>query len=182
MLPENAEFPRRLISMRGGLMLSTRQPDHLQVRAMTTDFVLAVIHHVLVFSIVAVLALQIALMRPGLGSEQVLRLSGYDMAYGTLAALVLIVGFVRVYFGAKGAAYYLGNHYFWGKISAFVIVGLISIGPTLRIRDWVRQTRKDPAFVPPQNDVMSMRRLMHAEGVFLFLVIVFAAAMARFAT
>ncbi len=149
---------------------------------MTTDFLLAILHHVLVFSLAGILAIEIALMRPGIGAPEVRRLGGYDIAYGVVAGLVLIVGFVRVYFGAKGPDYYWANHYFWAKISAFIILGLISIAPTMRIIDWRRQTRKDPAFVPPDNDVMSMRRLMHAEGVFLVLVIIFAAAMARFAT
>jgi putative membrane protein len=149
---------------------------------MTTDFVLAVLHHVLVFALAGILAVEIALMRPGIGAAEVRRLGGYDIAYGVVAGLIIVVGFSRVFFGAKGPDYYFANHYFWAKISAFVILGLISIAPTLRIIDWRRQTSRNPEFIPPANDVMSMRRLMHAEGVFLFLVIVFAAAMARFAT
>lgn len=149
---------------------------------MVADFVLALLHHVLVFSLVGILAVEIALMRPGIGAAEVRRLGGYDIAYGIVAGLVLLAGFARVFWGAKGADYYLGNHYFWAKISAFVIVALISIGPTLRIVDWRRQVRRDPAFVPADNEVRIMRRLMHAEGFFLVLVIAFAAAMARFST
>jgi putative membrane protein len=149
---------------------------------MAADYILAVLHHALVFSIVAILAIEIALMRPGIGAEQIKRLGGYDIAYGVTAGLILIVGFVRVFYGAKGSEYYFGNHYFWAKISAFIIVGLISIAPTMRIRDWGRQARRDPAFVAPDNEVAIMRRLMHAEGLFLLLLIMFAVAMARFAT
>jgi putative membrane protein len=149
---------------------------------MATDFILAVLHHVLVFSLAGILAVEIALMRPGIGAADVRRLGGYDIAYGVVAGLVLIVGFSRVFWGVKGSDYYFGNHYFWAKISAFIILGLISIGPTLRIIDWRRQLRRDSAFVPADNEVRIMRRLMHAEGFFLVLVIVFAAAMGRFAT
>ena len=149
---------------------------------MAADYILAVLHHALVFSIVAILAIEIALMRPGIGAEQIKRLGGYDIAYGVTAGLILIVGFVRVFYGAKGSEYYFGNHYFWAKISAFIIVGLISIAPTMRIRDWGRQARRDPAFVAPDDEVAIMRRLMHAEGLFLLLLIMFAVAMARFAT
>jgi putative membrane protein len=149
---------------------------------MTTDFILAILHHALVFSIVAILAVEIALLRPGIGAEQLRRLGGYDVAYGVAAGLILIVGFARVFFGAKGSEYYFANHYFWAKIAAFVIVGLISIAPTMRIIDWRRKARNDPAFVLPADEVTAMRRLMHAEGLFLLLVIIFAAAMARFAT
>jgi putative membrane protein len=149
---------------------------------MATDYVLALLHHLLVFSLVGILAVEIALMRPGIGADQVRRLGGYDVAYGVVAGLVLIFGFARVFWGAKGSDYYFGNHYFWAKISAFIILGLISIGPTLRIIDWRRQLRRDPAFAPADNEVRIMRRFMHAEGAFLILVIAFAAAMARFAT
>jgi putative membrane protein len=163
-------------------MLSTGDAATDRGSAMAADYILAVLHHLLVFSLAGILAVEIALMRPGIGAEQVRRLGAYDIAYGVVAGLILIVGFARVFWGAKGSDYYFGNHYFWAKISAFVILGLISIGPTLRILDWRRQLRRDAAFLPPDNEVRIMRRLMHAEGAFLILVIAFAAAMARFAT
>lgn len=149
---------------------------------MATDFILAILHHALVFAIVAILAVEIALMRPGIGAEQLRRLGGYDIAYGIAAGLILIVGFARVFLGAKGSEYYFSNHYFWAKITAFVIVGLFSIVPTMRIIEWRRKARSDPSYAPPDHDVARLRRLMHAEGFLLLLVIVFAAAMARFAT
>jgi putative membrane protein len=149
---------------------------------MAIDLLLAILHHLLVFSLVAILAVELVLMRPGLGGKQLARLGAYDAAYGAVAGLVLVVGFLRVFFGLKGADYYFHNHFFWGKIGSFIIVGLLSIVPTIRILQWRRESRANPAFAPPEGDVLRMRRYMHGEGLFIVLIIVFAAAMARYAT
>lgn len=149
---------------------------------MALDLILAILHHLLVFSLVAVLAVELLLMRPGITGPQLARLGGYDAVYGILAGLILIVGFLRVFFGLKGPDYYFHNHFFWGKIGAFVVVGLLSIVPTIRILQWRRESRANPAYIPPEGDVLRMRRYMHGEGLFIVIIIICAAAMARYAT
>jgi len=149
---------------------------------MALDLILAILHHLLVFSLVAILAVELVLTRPGITGPQLARLGGYDAAYGIVAGLILIVGFLRVFFGLKGSEYYFHNHFFWAKIAAFIIIGLLSIVPTLRILQWRRESRANPAFIPPEGDVLRLRRYMHGEGLFVVLVIIFAAAMARYAT
>lgn len=144
-----------------------------------TDLLLAIIHHLLVFSLVAILAVELILVQKGIGAATINRVSRIDLAYGIIAGLVLIVGFLRVFFGLKGADYYFGNGFFWAKIAAFAAVGLLSIPPTLRILSWRRAAAGNPAFSPPDSEVGAVRRFMHLEGVPLVLIPIFAAAMAR---
>ena len=59
---------------------------------MTTDAWLAIIHHLAVFGIAAVLAAEWALVRPGLSAAEIRRLVRIDSAYGALAAVVLSAG------------------------------------------------------------------------------------------
>ena len=54
-----------------------------------------------------------------------------DAWYGVIAALILIVGFSRAIFAAKGWAYYAHNAFFWAKIGTFKVIALISVPPTL---------------------------------------------------
>ena len=139
------------------------------------DLVLAILHHFLVFSLVAMLSAELALMRPGLKTDALPRLGRLDAAYGGIAVGVIVVGVCRVIFGLKGWEYYVANHAFWGKMIAFVIVGLLSIRPTMRILAW----RRSGMAVVPDSEVLAVRSWIKGEFLFLALVLVFAAAMAR---
>ncbi|WEF31391.1 DUF2214 family protein [Pseudoduganella chitinolytica] len=145
-----------------------------------TDLILAIAHHLAVFGIAAVLAGELALMRPAAMSPHTVRLLGrFDAAYGVLAIAVLAIGFGRVWFGAKGPDFYLPNHVFWTKVAAFAVVGLLSIKPTLRILAWQKALKADAAFVPPADEIAALRRRMLAEIHVFALIPILAAMMAR---
>lgn len=139
------------------------------------DLLLAVLHHLLVFSLAGLLAAELVLVRPGLGGAGLNLLGRIDGAYGGLAMAVIVVGVLRVLFGIKGWEYYVSNHAFWGKMAAFVIVGLLSIRPTMRILAW----RRSGAQTVPDSEILAVRSWVRGEIFFLAVVIFFAAAMAR---
>jgi putative membrane protein len=144
------------------------------------DFFLASVHHLIVFGIASVLAAELALMRPAAMSPHTVRLLGrFDAAYGLLALAILFAGFARVWHGAKGADFYMDNPVFWAKIAAFGVVGILSIRPTLRIAAWQKLLRADAAFVPPLEEIDTLRRILLAEIHVFALIPVLAAAMAR---
>ena len=139
------------------------------------DLILAILHHFLVFSLAGLLAAELVLVRPGLGGASLGLLGRIDAAYGGIAGAVIVVGICRVIFGMKGWEYYIANHAFWGKMAAFVIVGLLSIRPTRRILAW----RRSGAETVPDGEVTALRGWLKGEAFFLAIVLVFAAAMAR---
>ncbi len=146
---------------------------------MLTDLLLAIVHHLLVFILFAILAVELVWMKRELTREGLPRLARLDMIFGIVAGLVLVAGFARVFFGAKGYEYYFSSHSFWTKIAAFVAIGLLSIYPTLKIIAWSRRAKKDPAFVPPAAEIKRARLFMHIEATIFLLIPIFAAAMAR---
>jgi putative membrane protein len=97
-----------------------------------------------------------------------------DLWYGILAGLIVIVGFSRAVFAAKGWTYYQHNAFFWAKIATFVVVGLLSVPPTLRFIGW-RRAGVDPS----DSAVAGVRRYLWGEVALFALLPVFAAAMAR---
>jgi putative membrane protein len=145
----------------------------------TGDLVLAILHHVLVFALAGVIAFEVGVVRPGLAAADLRRLGKVDMWYGILAGLILVVGFSRAVFAAKGWAYYSVNHFFWAKIGAFAVVGLLSIQPTVAYIRWRAAQKDDPAFLPNARQIATVRRFLWAEVFFFALIPVFAAAMAR---
>ncbi|HXW71972.1 MAG TPA: DUF2214 family protein [Methylocella sp.] len=65
------------------------------------DLVLAILHHFFVFALFGVLFLEFVVARRGMDAAA--RVVPIDAWYGVLAALIVIVGFSRAIFAAKGA-------------------------------------------------------------------------------
>jgi putative membrane protein len=138
------------------------------------DLVLAVLHHLLIFGIFGILFAELMMVRPGMDAATVRRVAAIDLAYGALAGLILIVGFARAGMAAKGWAYYSHNAFFWAKVGTFLLVGLISVPPTLGYIRW-----RKAGGAPGDAEVARARRLIHVEVALFMLLPIFAAAMAR---
>lgn len=145
----------------------------------TTDLVLAIIHHLLVFSLAGIIGAEFVLIRSDLPAATLKRLAGIDRHYGIIATLIIIVGIGRVFYGLKGWEFYVYNWMFWAKMAAFAIVGLLSIIPTIRFISWNRQAAASPGFRVPAAELASARSYVRAEAFIFLLIPVFAAAMAR---
>ncbi|UYN98794.1 MAG: DUF2214 family protein [Devosia sp.] len=146
---------------------------------MDWDLILASAHHLAVFTLVAIYAAEFALLRPGLSGPRIGQLARIDAAYGAIAGAVIVIGVLRVIFGAVGWQYYLGNHAFWGKMILFAGVGLLTIPPTLAIRRWAAASRNSADYAPPAAELAANRRFLHLQALGLLLIPIFAAAMAR---
>ncbi|MFN4298062.1 MAG: DUF2214 family protein [Brevundimonas sp.] len=141
------------------------------------DLILAVLHHILVFGLVAMITAQRVLLR--VRPVPVERLARLDAGVGGAAMLVLIVGVGRVIWGGKGWMFYETNPFFWAKILVFGLIAAASIVPTLRFIAWRRALRLDPAFQPESADLARVRMALNVEILLLAPLLVFAAAMAR---
>jgi putative membrane protein len=140
---------------------------------------LAIIHHLLAFGLVIMLAMELAYLRGD--TVPVKRLTGLDAGYGGVAVLVLLVGAARVVWGEKGWEFYQTNPFFWAKIATFSAIGLISIAPTIAFIRWSRAFKADPVFRPQAAEVRRMAGLVRIEVLLLLPLAAFAAAMARWA-
>lgn len=143
------------------------------------DLVLAILHHLAVFSFVGILAAEYGLLRPGLTGSRLHVLGRVDAAYGMIAGLVILIGVLRVIFGSAGYWYYLTNWAFWAKMGAFLIVGMLSFPATRAIIVWRKQAMENPAFEPDLAAVTGARNMLYAQFAVLVLVPTFAAVMAR---
>jgi putative membrane protein len=145
----------------------------------TRDLSLAIAHHLLIFLLAGVLAFEIGVIRPNMKREDVLRVASVDNWYGIVAVAILVVGFSRAIYAAKGWAYYEANGFFWAKIAAIVAVALLSIIPTIQIIRWRRALTADAASLPTEPDIAGVRRFLWAEVAVFAFIPAFAAAMAR---
>jgi len=147
---------------------------------MQTDLLLAALHHLLVFGLVSMLVTESVLLRGPIDGAALKRLAGVDAGYGASAMLLLAVGLLRVFFGVKGYDFYLHNPWFHAKLGAFVLVGLLSIAPTLRFLRWRKALRADAAFLPPAAELARLSKFVRFQLMLVAAIFVLAAAMARF--
>ena len=88
---------------------------------------MAFLHHVAAFTLVAALAVEVALFKPPLSPGQAYRLLRTDMIFGISAGVLLVIGLLRVTYFEKGPAYYWHDVFFLIKFGAFLLAALISI-------------------------------------------------------
>lgn len=138
---------------------------------------LASLHHLLFLGLIVMMATQLALLR--VRPVPVVRLAKLDQGYGICAGLILIAGLARILHTEKGWAFYQSNPFFWGKMVAFALVALISIIPTVSYLGWRKQLSRDHTWQPRETDLKRTRSLVLAEMVLVGVVLVMAAAMAR---
>ena len=100
------------------------------------DLVLAIGHHLLIFGIFGVLFAEFWVLQPGMSNATASRLASIDGWYGGSAGAIVVIGFCRAIFAAKGWSYYSHNAFFWAKIGSFAAIGLLSVRPTLGFIRW----------------------------------------------
>jgi len=138
------------------------------------DFSLAVVHHLVVFSLLAIVVAELSLVRRGMDAATLATVARIDLAYGALAAIALAAGLVRAVYAAKGWYFYSNNGFFWAKIAIFVVIGLLSVPPTVKFIQW-----RKVQHVPHNAQVDALRKYLWAELALFSLLPLCAAGMAR---
>jgi putative membrane protein len=145
---------------------------------MATDLHLAIAHHLLIFILFGILVSELVMVRQSMTGDDIKRVAAIDLWYGIVALLIVVVGFSRAIFAAKGWAYYSVNSFFWAKIAVFVIIALLSIWPTVKYLNWRRDFRTAGS-EPDGASVSVVRRFLWLEMILFAFLPTFAAAMAR---
>ena len=145
---------------------------------MPTDALLAYLHFIAIIGTVSFLVVEAVLCRPGLGSELAHRLKRVDAAYATFAVLALVTGLLRLFWGAKGSAFYIPNPVFHAKMTVYVAVALLSILPTVRFIGWSKAALATGRG-PDDAAVHAVRRIIVAELVLVALLPLLATLMSR---
>ena len=146
---------------------------------MTQDAILQFLHISAILALVVFISSEAALCRPEwMNATIVERLVKVDRIYGIAAGVVLATGLVRIYFGTKGAGWYWGNWLLHLKLTLFVLVGLISILPTMRFIRWRQALRADGS-LPAPEDVRKARKLVMLQAHIIPVIPLAAAFLAR---
>jgi putative membrane protein len=140
---------------------------------------LAYAHYAAFMAVVVFLTAEGVLCRMDwLNAAGVRRLARLDVLYGLSALALLLTGLARTWWGMKGAGWYWSHPLLHLKLTLFVVVGLLSIQPTLRLLRW-RRVLEATGALPQEAEVRSVRRRLMVQAHLLALVPLAAVFLAR---
>lgn len=139
----------------------------------------AFLHHIAFVVIMLILSAEMLTLKQPLTLASARKIQIYDAVYGVSAIVILIIGSLRVMYFEKGADYYMHNAPFIAKMILFIIVGLISIYPTVTFLKWSKSLKQ--GIIPVVSDAQKrkIRLFIHVELTLLALMILCAAMMAK---
>lgn len=139
----------------------------------------AFLHHLAAFSLVAALVLEFVLIKDEFNIKTARKLQIADIVFGASAGVVLIVGFLRVFYFEKGASYYFHSLPFIAKLTLFTLIGLLSIYPTVEFLSWRKSLKAGRLPLVSDGKRRLIRSLIHWELIAVVLLILGATLMAR---
>jgi len=142
---------------------------------MTIEIFLRYLHFISIFAIVGCLVSEHLLLKKEMTRAEIGRLATIDAIYG-LAAITLLTAGLTLWLGAFGkpTEFYSRNWIFHTKITLFVVIGLLSIYPTVFfIKN--RKGNKEEVVAIPKSIFMMLR----FELLLLFIIPLLAGLMAR---
>lgn len=139
----------------------------------------AFLHHLCAFTLVSTLAIEFVLIRSELTLSSARRLQVTDLVLGIAAGALLVIGLLRVFFFEKGASYYFHSYAFLTKLSLFIVVGLLSIIPTMEFLSWRGALAAGQVPVIGAKKLRLVTAIIHGELAAVVIIVLCAAIMAR---
>jgi len=146
---------------------------------MWLDAILAYLHFIAIFLLFSFMVTEAMMTRGTLDAAAVRLLGRVDIWYLGAALAVLATGLLRMMFGAKGPEFYLSAWPIYTKVVLFVLVGAISVGPTIRFVRWRRMFERDAGWRVPDEERKGARRSLMIQLHIAALIPLVAVIMSR---
>ena len=136
-------------------------------------------HFLAFFALAAALVLELALIAESLSVETARRIQRADRVVGIAATLLLVFGFLRVFYFEKGSDYYFTNTFFQIKLGLFIVAALISLYPTIQFLRWNSELNQGIAPDLTTATVKRLKSTIHWELVLIGGILLCASLMAK---
>lgn len=146
---------------------------------MWNSAIVAYFHYLGFMLAFAALIVELFNLKPDITLEQAKKVAFADIVYGIAAVTVLGTGVLRLLYFGKGTAYYMHNPFFLAKMIVFIVVGLLSLYPTITFILWFKNLQKGEAPILEVSKINILSSMIKVE-LFGFTVLpLLAAIMAR---
>jgi len=144
----------------------------------STRWLLAALHLVALAVGFAAIWTRARALRGPLDDAAYRRVFAADGAWGFAALLWIVTGLFRAFGGyEKGAAYYLQNHLFWGKMTLLALVLLLELWPMVTLVRWRIAARRGQPI--DASAAPWLARISVAQATLVLGMVLAASAMAR---
>jgi len=132
------------------------------------------VHFICIFAIVSSIVAEHLLLKEKMTRQEIKRVAILDSVYGISAITLLAAGMSLWFWVGKPAEYYSQNWIFHLKIGLFVVVGLLSIYPTVF---FIKNRKGEPTEVVEIPKMIKM--MIRLELLILFIIPFLATMMAK---
>jgi putative membrane protein len=143
------------------------------------DIIIPYLHILSVMTLMGALITEHLVLKPGIGKPQIIQLAQIDLIYTLSVVVALATGLLRWFVYGKGNVFYLSNPVFHTKLTLFIILGLLSVFPTVRFIKWRKQVRSGDVPVITDKSVNKLLIYIRLELLIVALIPLLAVMTAR---
>ena len=139
----------------------------------------AYIHYLGIILCFGSLLFERIILKTNLSRRETIAMIIADSIYGIAGLAILITGILRVKYFGQGGLFYTSNPIFWIKVTLYILVGLLSLYPTITYILWAIPLSKNKLPNISEQLVKRFRLIITTELIGFAIIPFFATLMAR---
>ncbi len=140
---------------------------------------IAYIHYISIILCSGALLYERLSLKVDLNRSEAISMILADVIYGIAGIALLVSGILRVKYFGQGPDFYTQNPIFWVKVVLYVVVGLLSLYPTITYILWAIPISKNELPALNQSLVSRLKLMINIELIGFSVIPLFAALMTR---
>lgn len=137
------------------------------------DILVRYLHFIGIIFLSGTLAFEHLLLKSEVTNENFKKICKVDIFYGLSALVVLVTGLLLWFYVGKDSSFYVQNPFFHVKLTLFILMGLISIIPTMF---FIKHRNTEEEIIKIPKKIIMITRV---ELLFLVLIPLFAVFVAN---
>ena len=137
------------------------------------------LHYIGIMALMGSLISEHLILKPSIKKDQIKSLATIDLIYGLSAILVLTTGLLRWFVYGKGYDFYMSSPLFHIKLTLFIIIGILSIFPTIKFLKWRKQIKRGDEPVITEKGVKNLLMFIRIELLIITVIPLIAVLIAR---
>jgi len=139
----------------------------------------AYIHYLGIILCFGSLLFERIILKTNLSRRETIAMIIADSIYGIAGLAILITGILRVKYFGQGGVFYTSNPIFWIKVTLYILVGLLSLYPTITYILWAIPLSKNELPIISEKLVHRFSLIITSELIGFAIIPFFATLMAR---
>ena len=154
-------------------------PKLLNLNHIPASAFVAYIHYLGIILCFGALTFERIILKQNLSKNETISIIIADVIYGIAGLAILVTGILRVKYYGHGGEFYTSNPIFWIKVTLYILVGLLSLYPTITYILWAIPLSKNKLPNISEQLVKRFRLIITTELIGFAIIPFFATLMAR---